>query len=524
MWLVWVLGCDEEDAAGPAPAPEPPRERRWYRDEDGDGHGTRAEHVDQLLAPLGWSSVGDDCDDADPTRHPELCDGRPNDCGDRSWTDHTEDSLVTFSSAGTWQDVSALWGSGSPAQPAALALDEGQYSICPGTYYVSLVAPAPVRLSSPHALGRTVLDGAGERIVQSSAELSVEGLVLASVGAELLHAPADGAEVRLERVSWASGAGTALVDIGGPLVVLDSELKGSPAWGALLQVEGASRVEIARTTMADSSAAAMDITSEGPVVWTDVDLYDTGGATVAGEDIVLQRVRVIRSGGLSLDPVWDLEATELSVYGSSAGTPLSFRATDATLTDLVVEGNVCPRCFGWLVYGLTQTLVMDGARIAGNRTGSHVLDLRGAELSLRDVLVEDNVSSARSGGVHAVSGEISITSSTFRHNRGRWGGAMYIEPSASVTLGSGVLFEDNVATSEGGAVFVDGALRCEGSGASDEGFRRNEAPRGGAIYVEHGATFHSTCAFGEGADANTADEGPDLFVDDGYGHDAGADD
>ena len=55
---------------------------RWYRDADGDGHGTFAQQQFTCVHPR-LLTVGDDCDDGNASRfpgNPEVCDSFDNDC------------------------------------------------------------------------------------------------------------------------------------------------------------------------------------------------------------------------------------------------------------------------------------------------------------------------------------------------------------------------------------------------------------------------------------------------------------
>jgi len=70
--------CDGEiDEAGATD------ERTFYRDADGDGHGSDAETLADCAAPHGFVEVGGDCNDMEPAVHPgaeEVCNGLDDDC------------------------------------------------------------------------------------------------------------------------------------------------------------------------------------------------------------------------------------------------------------------------------------------------------------------------------------------------------------------------------------------------------------------------------------------------------------
>jgi hypothetical protein len=59
----------------------------FYGDSDGDGHGDPPSGSSRCAPPAGWVTAGDDCDDSSRWIHPgapELCDGRDDDCDDRT--------------------------------------------------------------------------------------------------------------------------------------------------------------------------------------------------------------------------------------------------------------------------------------------------------------------------------------------------------------------------------------------------------------------------------------------------------
>jgi hypothetical protein len=55
----------------------------WFRDADGDGHGSAVAPVRGCVAPAGYAAAAGDCDDTDRAvapGAPETCDGRDQDC------------------------------------------------------------------------------------------------------------------------------------------------------------------------------------------------------------------------------------------------------------------------------------------------------------------------------------------------------------------------------------------------------------------------------------------------------------
>lgn len=65
-------------------SPDHPDYRIWYLDADGDGYGNPKFSVGQCTRPTGYVANGEDCDDADPGRHPGAADvpgsGVDNNC------------------------------------------------------------------------------------------------------------------------------------------------------------------------------------------------------------------------------------------------------------------------------------------------------------------------------------------------------------------------------------------------------------------------------------------------------------
>ena len=86
----------------------------WYDDADADGFGDPDDASDSCAAPTGSAEIADDCDDTDPTIHPdatEVCDEIDNDC------DHlTDDDDLSLDpgTRTTWYDDADVDGFGDP--------------------------------------------------------------------------------------------------------------------------------------------------------------------------------------------------------------------------------------------------------------------------------------------------------------------------------------------------------------------------------------------------------------------------
>ncbi|MBX7077750.1 MAG: hypothetical protein K1X88_01100 [Nannocystaceae bacterium] len=75
------FGASSSESSSSTTAPCEPT--TWFLDLDADGHGDPATMSDACPMPEGAVDLGDDCDDAEPERHPEhaeICDALDNDC------------------------------------------------------------------------------------------------------------------------------------------------------------------------------------------------------------------------------------------------------------------------------------------------------------------------------------------------------------------------------------------------------------------------------------------------------------
>ena len=118
----------------------------WNLDVDGDGYGDASTGETSCSQPADRIADADDCDDLDAAVHPgavEVCDEVDDDCdgairaaGTATWWD----------AAGAATDLTATLSAGTVASPVVIGddtsadvlLDEGELSLCDGTWYLQV--------------------------------------------------------------------------------------------------------------------------------------------------------------------------------------------------------------------------------------------------------------------------------------------------------------------------------------------------------------------------------------------------
>jgi hypothetical protein len=166
--------CDGTADQGAVDAPT------WYRDADGDGHGTSSPVQVGCSMPAGYAATSDDCDDDNENISPsqvEDCNFADDNCNGIT------DENMAFDSKGAWVN-GTLYSSISNAVSAASAAATGDDTvlICPGSYEVSLdLGHASIVLESVSGdPSDTILSGGGtQRIINhQSGDLTIRGLTL----------------------------------------------------------------------------------------------------------------------------------------------------------------------------------------------------------------------------------------------------------------------------------------------------------------------------------------------------------
>ncbi len=301
----------------------------YYTDTDGDLYGDDA--TETCSSGGGRVATGGDCDDGDervfPTA-PELCDEQQNDCDAATWSTTDEDGTASYATtADVWTSVTTAWAAGTSSTVASISLaSTGSYHVCPGTWYVSLVAAGgdDVDVLAPYGAADTTLDRAGTLgplLSVTDSSVSMEGLTLTGGTGQLGGAARYGGAV----LSYATTS-TAVASV----VLIDCEVTGNTAtYGGGLAAYNYGDITLTSTEVYDNTATNGGglFTQRGDIVATGGGVHDNtstgegGGAyfstnqgslTVTGGDWSANSVddAAGASGGFGTEP----DAS----YGSSA--------------------------------------------------------------------------------------------------------------------------------------------------------------------------------------------------------------
>jgi hypothetical protein len=374
----------------------------YFLDADGDGFGSGTAAGVACTPPLGASSRSDDCDDANPDRHPfrdEACDGLDNDC-DGATLDVGFSSLYADDSWSQWIVSS------SRLEHLVVKLrvrGGGAIRVCDGVHQVAVdvsldeARPTPVVIASLHGAEFTTLQGRfrlgygddivlrGLRfsgadtgvIVHDSASLVADDLVFDATQRDD-PAPTPAAldlwsidTVHLTRAVWTD-------NVGGPALRASSV-------GAL----SAEQSVLAGNASQDS--ATLVFLSVPTVRLADVTLSDN--LTASREE----------PAAISAAAIDDFALERASIVGNEgAGGGIGLRSvTRATLTDVRFEDNRGSSLGGGLFLADSDVTVTRGTWLGNSAILGAAASLVRASLQLDDATVHANVaSSALSGAIH----------------------------------------------------------------------------------------------------------------------------
>lgn len=539
--------CDGEDEDCDGAIDEDPVDAAWSTDADGDGHGDGVLTGAGCSVPAGSSALGDDCDDADAAVYPgapELCDGRDNRCA--AWSAPDEYGTVTFfPPSGPARDETSEWTGGHSRVPLELTLEEGTYHLCPATWFVNLVAPAPVTLVGVYGQEVTTLYGVSDRILLAEDDLDVSGLSFTignadeGDGGAILHLAGnltitdsaflentgirggalaiehneyDPGEVTLTDVSFTSGyaeqGGGLYADLNswlrGERVAFDSNVATDDGGGA--SVVAAANLVLTDCTFSSNTAADLGGGLYADVSWP-IALTDTrfdgneargegAGAWLAGPDNVdldglTFESNIAGNGGGGLAAYVDsLRTTALTFTDNVSegdGGGLYVYASGVSLEDFEASGNRASGAGGGAAVIVTSAFVLSASHFGENEAtdagGFWVFGEGDPSVTadLDDVLLEANVANDGAGARIEVGTTELVAVQVTGNVAGGDGGGLWVD--GTVNAAADVTVDANSADRGGGIFLYRGSYTCTGSSSSAAGFRTNSADRGGAVAV-----------------------------------------
>ncbi len=510
----------------------------------------------------GFSEDAGDCDDLDASAYPgalEICDGVDNDCNGLS------DELA----AAATLDSNTNYGTIQEALDAAIG--GSTIVVCDGTWGGAIKIETTVTLSSVSGQFDCTIDGQSQdsTITVTAPDVVISGLTvtggLGAAGGGINGVAADRLKVEASIITLNSADFGAGVYLGDHCELTDTIVTQNQAieYGGGVAVKAASTATITNGTIEANNAKlgggaflyeGATLTASGTSTFSDNvaesggGVYVWAGAFSGGE---LEGNDAIYGGGLYFFAGG--QVTDLVVAGNTSehgGGAVIHGA--ATLTDVVLSGNDATIEGGGLFVddgsvtcdGSTRiddnttdddgagAVVWNGAITACEFNDNHANDSAGGiaglgDFTLTDVILRDNSSDVRAGGIYANGPVIGdITGGEIVGNTSvSWGGALYANNGADVTIdgtpitgnvsdfGAGIYInqgssvaisnsfvEDNgdiATTTGGGARIANGSLTSTNTGWGAEPLDNTPddvvAGAGGVVYIgyEAGETF--TC-------------------------------
>lgn len=392
---------------------------QYFRDLDRDGYGSDTWWA-YLCEPVDNydTTLGGDCWDRDPYRHPDAgdpCNGFDDDCDPSTpddgvwWFDWTTQTMV---------DYTADFEGGTAASPYEFApTGPGSIALCPGTYHARIESNEQVNVLAELTLDPAILDGGFDTNGDASPLITlgstnrhyVYGVTLrnAAGGISALRTDLTMVGVSCEDMPEAT---LPFVDHEAGILDIDDLTVDNCARG----IESSdAEVTIDNASFANSDAMISMFQSDVDINDTSfVDNDATFGSPVflSGGTLDMQRVSFDRNSGYAI---------------------VSASLSPMTLTDVDFQDNVTS-------VGALTTFSVDG--------------------SIEDATFLRNESSGRGGGSSHTSSDLTFTNVDYDENEsGDQGGGLYMDGgffTSTVTF-EDVNLRDNVAAGDGGGLFLD---------------------------------------------------------------------
>jgi hypothetical protein len=399
----------------------------FYADADGDGHGSdEGTTIDACIAPSGYATSADDCDDADPrawTDAPEACDGADNDCDGAI----DEDLPVVR----VWADADGD-GHGDPLAPDVACGGIGGFSAddadCDDT--TAAIGPDVVEIAD---------NGADEDCDGWIDEIAVPDHV-ASLGAALLLA-SDGDVIQLGPGTWPM-----IVDLTGRDVTLagtgcDRTVIYGNGLGPVVTMDSGTLTGLSVAGGRSDRGGGVRITGGEPLITSACIERNIG------DDVVINGVQEGNGAGIAVDAgtlhLVDSKVTSNAGEGDGGGVYVGPLGTlDALRVDFRDNGAISD---GGGIYVAgdgtgTGTATVRACVFAANRAGTSGISGYGGAIAARsggDVTVAQSTFEANTAGLHgeaiAADSDLAVTGSLFA-DQAVWNEVIYSSSLVPATL------------------------------------------------------------------------------------------
>ena len=377
--------------------------------------------------------------------------------------------------------------------------------------------------------------------VLEDASVAISDITITGGGKDTLDGGAvniDGGSPSFDKVTISDAlgrkGGAFYIDGSATVSLTDVEIEDAEAtWGAGLAIEDSASVTASKLTITNpvASRQGVGIFLDGATLTaTTLNITDPEGEDTFGAGLYLQDHAVLdvtggtisgcsisttgySGGGLYAENGSAITLTSMSIDSCEAsyGGAIALDASSATLDSVSFSGNVAGERGGAVYLESAAELSCDGCSFDANESdlGAAVAVDESSTFSDTDGIYENNVASSEGGAVWLRS-PATFDGSEFADNVASDGGAIYAYGISDVLEILDATFTRNDAVGDGGAILVDDDGELDVQGAL---FEENTATNGGAIAFEPGDSSWDLYVGESSFDANESDDdGAAVYV------------
>ena len=241
------------------------------------------------------------------------------------------------------------------------------------------------------------------------------------------------------------------------------------------------------------TAYSIDIYGIGSATNTSISASSSGTVlSVIGNGLTVNVSDIAIENGQASQPGLDYDSVK------SGGGLYCKGTSDVNLTNVTLENNYS-EVFGGGIYSEDCNITLEGGNILANQ------------------------SDGLGGGLHMFGGTATLTNTTIANNSASEGGGVYV--GSFIEVDDTLFTRDAVVNmtettvhsntaNRGGGVFVEllGTVLCEGTSTSEAGIFDNVAGSGGGLYLVEGTFTANTCDFGADGSTMLPNSPSDVYI------------